>query len=122
MGLSLKSHEILSLVAKGYGYDSILQRMPDCTFFDIAAAAKEAIELPHSAARRAMTPRRQGLKWEREEEERLRRGFLAGESLAALCHQHERSARSLTVRLEKLGLLGPEEEFEDAQARSRNRA
>lgn len=48
-GLSERSATILGLIAEGRSYDQILQRQPDATYFDIFAAAREALDLLQAA-------------------------------------------------------------------------
>lgn len=44
-GLSDRSATILGLIAEGHSYDQILQQQPAVTYFDIFAAAREALDL-----------------------------------------------------------------------------
>jgi hypothetical protein len=43
--LSERARRILGLIAEGRSYDQILQQHPELTYFDIFAAAREALEL-----------------------------------------------------------------------------
>src|SRR5688500_8256327 len=43
--LSERTRAILGLIAEGRSYDQILQQHPELTYFDIFAAAREALEL-----------------------------------------------------------------------------
>ena len=45
VGLSERSATILGLIAEGRSYDQILHQQPDVTYFDIFAAAREALDL-----------------------------------------------------------------------------
>ena len=48
--LSETARRILGLIAEGRSYDQILQQHPELTYFDIFAAAREALELVQAAA------------------------------------------------------------------------
>jgi hypothetical protein len=48
--LSESARGILGLIAEGRGYDQILQQHPELTYFDIFAAAREALELAQAAS------------------------------------------------------------------------
>ncbi len=39
------ARRVLGLIAEGRSYDQILQQHPELTYFDIFAAAREALEL-----------------------------------------------------------------------------
>ena len=47
--LSETARTILGLIAEGRSYDQILQQRPELTYFDIFAAAREALELAETA-------------------------------------------------------------------------
>ena len=47
--LSERARGILGLIAEGRSYDQILQQHPELTYFDIFAAAREALELEQGA-------------------------------------------------------------------------
>jgi hypothetical protein len=47
--LSETARKILGLIAEGRSYDQILQQHPELTYFDIFAAAREALELAQAA-------------------------------------------------------------------------
>jgi hypothetical protein len=49
-GLSERSATILGLIAEGRSYDQILQQQPAVTYFDIFAAAREALDLLQAPA------------------------------------------------------------------------
>jgi hypothetical protein len=59
--------------------------------------------------RRAQLPENVGRPWSRAEEQRLTAAFGSGESLPAIAIQHRRTVAALEARLEKLGLLAPEQ-------------
>jgi ATP-dependent DNA helicase UvrD/PcrA len=50
-------------------------------------------------------PRRHGLSWSVDEDDRLRAAFQAGEAIAAIAATHERKIGAITARLIKLGLI-----------------
>ncbi len=43
-GLSARSEAVLRLIVQGHSYSEIVDRVPDCTYADIFAAAAEALE------------------------------------------------------------------------------
>ncbi len=59
--------------------------------------------------RRAQLPENVGRPWRAEEEARLREDFGAGEPLAAIAVRHRRTVAAIEARLERLGLIGPEQ-------------
>ncbi len=50
-------------------------------------------------------PRRHGLSWSVDEDDRLRAAFQAGEAIASIAATHERKIGAITARLIKLGLI-----------------
>ncbi len=61
------------------------------------------------ARRRSQLPENVGRAWSPEEEERLSAAFRAGEKLPAIAAGHRRTVAAIEARLERLGLLAPEE-------------
>jgi hypothetical protein len=59
--------------------------------------------------RRAQLPENFGCPWNQAEEERLTASFRAGESPTAIAVQHRRTLAAVEARLERLGLLAPEQ-------------
>jgi hypothetical protein len=59
--------------------------------------------------RRAQLPENVGRPWSSVEEQRLAASFRSGEPLPAIAAQHRRTVAALEVRLERLGLLAPEQ-------------
>src|SRR6185436_7407995 len=47
--LSERARRILGLIAEGHSYDQILQQHPELTYFDVFAAAREALEIGQEA-------------------------------------------------------------------------
>ncbi len=61
------------------------------------------------AQRRAQLPDNVGRAWTTEEESRLVAAFKSGESPTVIARKHGRTLRAIEARLEKLGLITPEE-------------
>ena len=61
------------------------------------------------AQRRAQLPGNVGRAWSSEEEQALLAEFQRGETLAAIATLHGRTLRAIEARLERLGLLTPEQ-------------
>ncbi len=59
--------------------------------------------------RRAQLPGNVGRPWSGEEEERLSAAFRAREELPAIAARHRRTVAAIEARLERLGLLAPEQ-------------
>jgi hypothetical protein len=61
------------------------------------------------AMRRSQLPENVGRAWSAEEEETLTAAFQQGESLLMLAQRHGRTPTAIEARLEKLGLVRPED-------------
>ncbi|MDE2050729.1 MAG: hypothetical protein KGJ72_06895 [Gammaproteobacteria bacterium] len=61
------------------------------------------------AHRRSQLPDNVGQTWTTEEESRLVKAFKSGDSAIAIARQHGRTLRAIEARLEKLGLITPEQ-------------
>jgi hypothetical protein len=59
--------------------------------------------------RRAQLPENVGRPWSVPEEERLAAAFRSGEGLPAIAARHRRTVAALEARLERLGLIAPEQ-------------
>jgi hypothetical protein len=59
--------------------------------------------------RRAALPENVGQDWTTREEEQLRAEFAAKESLKAIAERHGRTLRAIEARLERMGLITPQE-------------
>lgn len=59
--------------------------------------------------RRAQLPRNVGRPWSAAEEEQLRTEFGSGTALAAVAEHHHRTVAAIESRLERLGLITPEQ-------------
>lgn len=70
-------------------------------------AALEQVEL--RTKRRAALPDNTGRTWTAEEDSRLVAAFKAGESAQAIAERHSRTLRAIEARLQRMGLLNPED-------------
>ena len=61
------------------------------------------------AQRRAQLPDNVGTTWTTDEEERLLAAFKAGDSPVVIARNHGRTLRAIEARLQKPGLITPEE-------------
>lgn len=59
--------------------------------------------------RRAALPDNAGHTWTAEEDSRLVAAFKAGESPQAIAERHSRTLRAIEARLQRMGLLNPED-------------
>ncbi len=121
--LSEKSVAVLEMVAAGSTYEQILAAHPDLTYFDIFAAAEEALDAlarsepnaldRHSEIRRSYP--RAYEKWTEPEHQQLRQMIRKGLTVAQMADrlQRQRSAiRSRIIRLNLVGELSPKEHSE----------
>jgi len=72
-----------------------------------AVAALERVEV--RTRRRAALPDNTGRTWSAEEDSRLVVAFKAGETPTAIAERHSRTLRAIEARLQRMGLLAPEE-------------
>ena len=61
------------------------------------------------AKRRSQLPKNVGRDWTTKEEEQLRSEFAAKEPLKSIAERHGRTLRAIEARLERMGLITPEE-------------
>ena len=61
------------------------------------------------AQRRAQLPDNVGQAWTTDEESKLVAAFKSGDSPSAIAHRHGRTLRAIEARLERMGLITPEE-------------
>ncbi len=87
--------------------ESVLQRVQVLRALLAAVAALE--QTAARAQRRAQLPDNVGHPWSELEETQLANGFRAGESPVDLAAKHRRTLRAIEARLERLGLLRPEQ-------------
>src|SRR5688572_26815972 len=74
--------------------------------------AVEAMEFFEARMRqRRNLPKNTGITWTKEEDEKLVRGFEAGEPFSVLARDHDRTSGAIEARLIKLGKLPPKEHF-----------
>jgi hypothetical protein len=59
--------------------------------------------------RRAQLPQNLGRPWSEEEEQRLGDAFRAGQGLPSIAAEHPRTLAAIEARLERMGLLTPEQ-------------
>jgi len=72
-----------------------------------AVAALERVEV--RTRRRAALPDNTGRTWSAEEDSRLVMAFKAGETPTAIAERHSRTLRAIEARLQRMGLLAPED-------------
>jgi len=75
----------------------------------MATAVLALDQMSARLARRAQLPESVGKAWTAEEEQRLRSEFSAHRSIATIAAKHGRTVRAIEARLEKLGLLQPDQ-------------
>ncbi|MEO0074331.1 MAG: hypothetical protein ABIK43_06735 [candidate division WOR-3 bacterium] len=128
--ISMKTEQILRMMADGKTYAEMLRSELKVTRQDIADAAAEILQVlgPRLEPRTKLEAIRQTVprvyaKWSEEEDRRLiamfRRKLLVGEIAAKL----QRSEMGIKARLVKLGLMSPEQvpELKKLQERRRRR-
>jgi hypothetical protein len=111
----LEAKQILQALVQGYDPltgdelppGSVLQRAEIIRAMLAGISALEAGAA--RALRRSQLPENVGRPWTSEEEENLTAAFNEGESLATLAQRHGRTPTAIEARLEKLGLVKPEE-------------
>lgn len=59
--------------------------------------------------RRSALPANVGKAWTKEQETRLIAGYKSGDSVQTIAKRHQRTTRAIAARLEKVGLLKPED-------------
>lgn len=99
------------------GFDPVTgDRLPAGTVLqqtDVVQALLEGISALESEAtrtrRRAQLPENLGRPWSAPEEQLLTSAFRAGAGLAQIAEQHRRTLAAIEARLERLGLLAPEQ-------------
>ncbi len=87
--------------------DSALNRAEVLRALLAAAAALEQSRV--RAQRRAQLPENVGRPWSEAEVAQLVAGLRAGETPAALAEKHRRTLRAIEARLERMGLLRPDQ-------------
>ena len=87
--------------------DSVAHRADVLRALLVAVAALERVEV--RSKRRAALPDNAGHPWTTEEDSRLVSAFKAGESPQAIAERHSRTLRAIEARLQRMGLLDPED-------------
>lgn len=87
--------------------DSVVHRAEVLRALLAAAAALE--QATARAQRRAQLPDNVGRPWSEAEVAQLVAGLRAGESPAALAEKHRRTLRAIEARLERMGLMRPDQ-------------
>jgi hypothetical protein len=73
----------------------------------VALAAIEQVEA--RVIRRALLPESVGKNWTEEEEQQLKAEFAQSEPIPSIAEKHGRTVRGIEARLQRLGLLPPDE-------------
>ena len=87
--------------------DTVLHKSAIIRALLVARNACDAMDA--RALRRAQLPGNVGRQWAQDEEENLVTEFKSGDSIAEMASKHGRTMRAIEARLEKLGLLAPEQ-------------
>jgi DNA-binding NarL/FixJ family response regulator len=87
--------------------DSVLQRAPVLRALLVAISAIE--QSVARETRRAALPAKVGTPWTADEEQRLIEAFRSGSPLSDIAKDLSRTVRAVEARLERLGLLPPEQ-------------
>ena len=77
----------------------------------VAVTAMEQVEA--RILRRAQLPESVGKTWTEEEEQQLRSEFAGSEPIPLVATKHGRTIRAIEARLERLGLLRPDQRMTD---------
>jgi len=87
--------------------DTVLNRIEVYRALLVAVAAIQ--ETAARSARRLQLPSGVGKPWSNEEEQLLSAEFKGREAIPDIAEKHQRTVRAIEVRLERLGLLTPDE-------------
>ncbi len=87
--------------------DSVAHRADVLRALLAAVAALERVEI--RTKRRSALPDHTGRTWSAEEDSRLAAAFKAGETPNAIAERHRRTLRAIEARLQRMGLLAPED-------------
>ena len=87
--------------------DSVAHRADVLRALLAAVAALERVEV--RTRRRAALPNNTGRTWSAEEDSRLAAAFKAGETPTTIAERHRRTLRAIEARLQRMGLLAPED-------------
>jgi hypothetical protein len=87
--------------------DTVLNRIEVNRALLVAVAAIE--EKSARSARRSQLPSGVGKPWSKEEEQTLSAEFKGREAITDIAEKHHRTVRAIEARLERLGLLTPDQ-------------
>ncbi len=87
--------------------DSVAHRADVLRALLAAVAALERVEI--RTKRRSALPDHTGRTWSAEEDNRLAAAFKTGERPTAIAERHRRTLRAIEARLQRMGLLAPED-------------
>ena len=87
--------------------ETIVNRIEINRSMAIALTAMEQVEA--RMLRRAQLPESVGKTWTDEEEQRLKAEFADSEPIPLIATKHQRTIRAIEARLERLGLLRPDQ-------------
>jgi hypothetical protein len=114
--LNGRSRAILELIAEGYSYDQILQKISNVKYLDIFQAAAAALEVAEqfksgSSYEQRMAEIRRGHprayeKWSDEEDATLKKLFRSGSNAKEIAGKLKRQPSAIRSRLAKFGLVG----------------
>lgn len=110
-----KSKQVLQALVQGIDpekgtdlpADTVLNRVDVVRALLAAIDALEAVTA--RAQRRAQLPESVGKTWSKAEEQQLKEEFTADEPVPLIASKHGRTIRAIEARLERLGLLRPEQ-------------
>jgi hypothetical protein len=91
--------------------DAIINRIEINRSMLVAVTAIQQVEA--RALRRAQLPESVGKTWTDEEEQQLRSELTHSEPIPLIATKHRRTVRAIEARLERLGLLRPEQRTTD---------
>lgn len=87
--------------------DTVLNRVDVVRALLAGVAAIEQVTARE--ARRALLPSGVGKQWTDDEERRLKEAFASGDAIPDIAHRHNRTIRAIEARLERIGLLRPDQ-------------
>lgn len=109
------SRMILQFLAEGCTVEEVFWHFPSLDYQDIGLAAQEALRGLKSTTYSQRMDRvklrypKAYARWSEDEQELLQREFRAGNSVQALAELLNRQPGAVRIRLEKLGLVEPDE-------------
>jgi hypothetical protein len=109
------ARQILQILVQGLDPFTGARLNPDsvCRHTEVVEALLAGISALDAQAartrRRAQLPQNLGRPWSEEEEQRLGDAFRAGQGLPSIAAEHRRTLAAIEARLERMGLLTPEQ-------------